>query len=212
VKVLIFGASGNIGSAIAKELVRRGHSVTAATRSGAPIDGLDVPVQKASAADPETVARLAAGQDAVASAVGPRHGADNDEAVLVGAALGLIEGARKAGVKRLVVLGGAGSLEVAPGVRLVDTPRFPAEWKPNALAQAAALRLFRTVEDLDWTYISPPALIERGAQTGTYRRGSDQLLTDANGNSRITYPDYAIAYVDELEQGNALRQRITVAQ
>ena len=210
-KVLLFGASGNIGTAIVRELVSRGHTVTAATRSGAAVEDLDVEARAADATDAEQVAAAAAGQDAIVSAVGPRHGVDNDEDTLVGAAQGLIEGARQAGVDRLLILGGAGSLEVAPGIRLVDTPEFQDAWKPNALAQAAALGVYRLCDDLDWTYISPAALIEAGERTGSYRVGGDELLTDDKGRSRITYADYAIALVDELEQNNALQCRITVA-
>ncbi len=209
--VLLFGASGNIGRAIAHELVARGHVVTGATRSGDPIDDLDIGVLTADATDADQVAAAATGQDAIVSAVGPRRGVDDDEDTLVGAARALIEGARRAGVTRLVVLGGAGTLEVAPGIRLVDTPEFLEAWKPNALAQAAALDLYRRCDDLDWTYISPAALIEAGERSGSYRVGGDELLVDAQGRSRITYPDYAIALVDEIEQGNAKKRRITVA-
>ena len=210
-KVLLFGASGNIGSAITHELVARGHNVTAATRSGGTVVGLGLAIRHVDVTDPDQVAKAAAGQNAIVSAVGPRHGVDDDKRTLVGAAHGLVEGARQAGVRRLVVLGGAASLEVAPGVRLIDTADFPQAWKPNALAQAAALDIYRDAADLDWTYISPAALIEAGDRTGHFRIGGDELLIDEHGHSRITYPDYAIALVDELEQGNAVRRRITVA-
>ncbi|HEV8295788.1 MAG TPA: NAD(P)H-binding protein [Acidimicrobiales bacterium] len=212
-KVLLFGASGNIGEAIARELVARGHTVTGATRRGATVEGLDIAVVPANVTDVEDVAALAVGQDAIVSAVGPRHGVDADDgtALFVGAAHALVDGARKAGVRRLVVVGGAGSLEIAPGVRLVDSPEFLDAWKPNALAQTAALDVYRTIDDLDWTYISPAALIEAGERTGRYRTGGEQLLTDDQGKSRITYADYAIALVDELEQRNAAGRRITVA-
>lgn len=209
--VLLFGASGNIGHAIATELVRRGHDVTGANRTGTPVAGLDVPVVAADATDPASVAAQAAGKDAIISAIGPRHGADNDAEILVGSAHGLIDGLRAAGVDRLLVVGGAGSLTVAPGVRLVDTDEFPEAWKPVALAAADALDVYRKVDDLAWTYVSPPALIEAGDALGHYRVGGDELLTDDSGTSRISYPDYALALVDELEQGNALGRRITVA-
>ena len=157
--VLLFGATGNIGSAVAGELVVRGHRVTAATRRGGDVDGVDLAVRRADAADPVQVAEAAAGQDAIVSAIGPQHGVDDDEKVLVGGAEGLIAGARRAGVKRLVVVGGGGSLLVASGQRLLDTPDFPPAWRPGALSQATALDLYRAADDLDWTYISPPFLI-----------------------------------------------------
>lgn len=211
-KVLLFGASGNIGSAIAAELTSRGHSVTGATRSGPrPGDPQEIETLRVDATDAAEVAAAAPGYDAIVSALGPRHGADDDEAIIVGAARGLIDGARRAGVRRIIVVGGAGSLEIAAGVRLVDTPDFPAAWKSNALAAAAALDVFRGVTDLDWTYVSPAAVIEAGQRTGHYRAGGDQLVTDAGGSSRISYADFAIALADELELGNAVRRRMTAA-
>jgi putative NADH-flavin reductase len=209
-KVLVFGAGGTIGRAITAELLARGHTVTGASRSGQ-ADGLGVPMVPGDAADPATVARLASGQDAVIAAIGPKPGAAVRQDAFSGPAHGLIEGLRTAGVQRLLVLGGAGSLESAPGQRVVDAPDFPAAWKPNALGQAQALGIYRTVSDLDWTYISPAAIIGPGERTGTYRVGGDQLLVDAAGESRISFPDYAAAFVDELEKGNAIRRRITVA-
>jgi putative NADH-flavin reductase len=210
-KVLVFGAAGTIGSAITAELLSRGHAVTAASRSGAQAEGLGVPVVAADAADPEAVARLAADHDAVVAAIGPKPGAEVPAGAFSGPAHGLIEGLRKAGVRRLLVLGGAGSLEVAPGQRVVDAPDFPDAWKPNALGQAEALDIYRTVGDLDWTYVSPAAIIQPGERTGTFRIGGDQLLVDAAGESRISIPDYAAGLVDELENGDAIRRRITVA-
>ena len=208
--VVVFGATGNIGSAITGELLARGHTVTAASRRGESLDGLDVATERADVTDPEQVAHVAAGHDAIVSAVGPRLGSDTEQP-FVAAARALVAGARQAGVARLVVVGGAGSLEVAPGTRLVDTPGFHEEWKPNALAQADALDVYREVEDLDWTYVSPAALIGPGERVGHYRRGGDELLVDDKGTSRIAYPDFAIAIVDTLERDDAPRQRITVA-
>jgi hypothetical protein len=210
-KILLFGATGNIGSAIAGELAARHHEVIAAVREPRPIEGLELTAIKADATDAAQVAKVAKGTDAIISAVGPAHGVDNDETTFVGAAHALIEGARSAGVQRLIVVGGAGSLEVAPGVRVVDSADFPEAWKPNALAQGAALEIYRTVNDLNWTYVSPAAMIGPGERTGSYRVGADQLLTDENGVSTISYADYAVAIVDELETNASPRRRITVA-
>lgn len=210
-KVVVFGAAGAIGRAITAELLARGYTVTAVTRTGGPVEGLVVQAVTGDAADPASVAKHAAGQDAVVSAVGPHRGAEDEEESLVGAARGLIGGLRQAGVRRLVVVGGAGSLQAAPGTRLLDTPDFPPAWKPTALAHAAALDIYRDVEDLDWTCVSPAALIEPGERTGAFRIGCDQLLADAAGNSRISIPDFAIAVADVLERGEAIRRRITVA-
>jgi uncharacterized protein len=212
-KVLVFGASGVIGRAITAELLERGHTVTAASRSGAPVEGLVVRTVTGDASDPASVARLAAGQDAVASAIGPRQGSGEDaEESLLSAARGLAEGLRRAGVRRLMVVGGAGSLEVAPGKRLVDSPGFPPAGKPTALAHARTLdEVYRGIDDLDWTYVSPAGVIGPGQRTGEFRVGGDQLLVDDSGQSRISIADYAIAFADELEDGEAFRRRITVA-
>jgi uncharacterized protein len=191
--------------------VTRGHSVTGASRSGEARADVIIPMVKADVTNADQVAEAASGHDAIVSAVGPLHGVDNDEETFVGAAHGLIEGARRAKVTRLIVVGGAGSLEASPGVRVVDTPEFSDAWKPNALAQASALAIYRGVTDLEWTYISPAAMIGPGERTGSYRFGGDQLLTDKDGSSRISYGDYAAGLVDELEQGNAKGKRITIA-
>jgi hypothetical protein len=165
------------------------------------------------ARDPGSVARLAAGQDAVAAATGPRRGDGEDpEDSLLGAARGLAEGLRQAGVRRLVVVGGAGSLEIAPGQRLVDRPDFPPAHKPAALAHARALdEVYRRIEDLDWTCVSPARVTGPGERTGEFRVGGDRLLVDESGESRISIPDFAIAFADELEHGAAFRRRITAA-
>jgi len=213
IKIVLFGAGGRIGRGIADELLLRHHLVTGVTRggNGAVPHGSAMTVRAANVTNPDVVADLIAGQDAVASAVGPQIGVEDDETILLGAARSLITALPRANVRRLVVLGGAGGLEVAPGVRVVDTPDFPAVWKANALAQIKALALYREVEDLDWTVVSPAALIEPGERTGKFRIGGDQLLVDAAGISRISIADYAIAFVNELERGEAIRRRITVA-
>ncbi|MFJ6216792.1 NAD(P)-dependent oxidoreductase [Streptomyces sp. NPDC092296] len=210
-KVLLFGATGHIGSAIAAELLSRGHQVTGVTRSGSNGDDAGFPLVAGDVSNAAQVAELAAGHDLVASAVGPRLGVDDDREILIGATNGLIEGLRKSGVKRLVVLGGAGSLETAPGVRVIDSPHFPEMWKANAHAQIEALGIYREVQDLDWTFISPAQMIEPGERTGSYRVGGEQLLVDAEGKSRISIADYAIAFVDEIERGASIRTRIAVA-
>lgn len=208
--VLLFGATGTIGSHIATEALNRGHNVTGVTRRGKG-QGSPDPRLKVVAGDVTSagdVARLAQGQDAVASAV--RAPADNPK-MLVAAARALVDGLRQAGVKRLVIVGGAGSLEVTPGVQLVDTPDFPTAWRPESSAHRDALAFYRGVEDLDWSYLSPAALIQPGERTGRFRIGADQLLTDEHGQSRISMEDFAIAFVDELERGKAIRRRITVS-
>ena len=169
--------------------------MTAATRA----TGADV-------TDSPSVANIAAGADAVVSAVSAR----GMSYTLADVAPALVEGVRAAGVRRLLVVGGAGGLEVAPDKRLLDTPDFPQDWKPEAIAHTKALDYYRSVEDLDWTFVSP-AFIHPGERTGRYRLGGDQLLVDDNGNSEVSAEDYAIAIGDLLEHGGRERERITVA-
>ena len=122
----------------------------------------------------------------------------------------MIGAVKKAGVKRLLVVGGAGSLEVSPGVQLVDTPDFPEAYKPEALAGRDFLNVLRGERELDWTFLSPSALFVPGERTGKFRLGTDRLLVDAKGESKISMEDYAIALVDELETPRHSRQRFTV--
>jgi putative NADH-flavin reductase len=214
-KIALFGASGVIGQRILAEALRRGHNVTALVRDPAKLTVHDPKLRAAAAnvTDAAGVAAAVRGHDAVVSAVGPRHdGGSDTNGIFADAAHALIAGLNQAGVKRLLVLGGAGTLEVAPGVRVVDTPEFPAAWKGNALGQADALNILRTEGGgLDWTYISPAAMIAPGERTGTYRIGGDQILTDAQGESHISAEDYAVALLDELETPAHVKQRITVA-
>jgi len=209
-KIALFGATGMIGSRIAAEAARRGHQVTALARNPARVPA-DVPNLKAAQADLLDAASVGAavrGHDVVASAYAPPQG---DVGVLDKATRALVEGVRAAGLKRLVVVGGAGSLEVAPGKQLVDSEGFPDAYKAVALAHRDALGYYRSVADLDWTFFSPAAIIAPGERTGTFRTGTNSLIADAEGNSRISAEDYAIAFVDELEQGRFIRQLTTVA-
>lgn len=208
-RILLFGATGMVGSRIAAEALSRGHEVTAVSRSGKPVG--DATSVTGDASDAAKVAELAAGHDAVASALAPPRDGSAPAAPFLAANAAVVDGVRTSGINRLVVVGGAGSLEVAPGKDLVDEPDFPDLYKAESLAQRDALGYYRTVNDIDWTYISPAALIEPGERTGTFRIGGDRLLADAEGNSRITAEDYAIAFVDELEKTAHPRARIGVA-
>ncbi|HUR64541.1 MAG TPA: NAD(P)H-binding protein [Candidatus Thermoplasmatota archaeon] len=205
----LFGASGNIGSRIAREAVRRGHQVTALVRHPETVSGRDPGLKavKGDVTDPVQVEVAARNHDVVASAIAPPP---TDLPALVDAAKSLVTAARQSG-KRVVVVGGSGSLEVAPGKQLVDSPQFPAAWRPIALAHRDALQVFRDEGGEGWTVISPAALIEPGQRTGRFRWGTDQLLADKAGDSRISMEDFAVAFVDELEAGRNLGKRITVA-
>ncbi|HVJ06816.1 MAG TPA: NAD(P)-dependent oxidoreductase [Acidisarcina sp.] len=207
--VVLYGATGMIGSRILRELVSRGHRVTAVARNISKVPTMPgVEAEQGDVRDPESVAMTAEESDAAISAISPGLNASQD--VLSQDYRSLIAGLKKAGVKRLIAVGGAGSLEVVPGVQLVDTPDFPAGWKGVALAHRDVLKVLGE-SGLDWTSLSPAALIQPGTRTGKFRIGKDQLLTDSKGESRISAEDYAVALVDELENPKHVGQRFTVA-
>lgn len=200
-KVAVLGASGRAGSEITKELSARGHQVLAIARKPEAILQLPGVIPKAGdASDSTALADLIRPADAVISALHFDVTAET-----------LLSALKQAGVPRLLVTGGAASLEAAPGVRVIDTPDFPAEWKDIALGGIAFLDALRSETGTDWTFFSPAALLFEGSRLGTYRTGTDQLLTDANGESQISFADYAIAMVDELEQHRHSRARFTAA-
>lgn len=205
-KVVLFGASGMIGSRILKELQARGHQVTAAVREPSKLNAAGLDVRQSDILDPKSVEQVSKGADAVISAYSPGV---TDPSTLSAATKSLIAGVTAAGVRRLLMVGGAGSLEVAPGLHLVDAPDFPPDWKSIALAHRDALALLKN-SDLDWTSLSPAAMIEPGVRTGTFRTGKDELISDSKGESRISAEDYAVALVNELESPGNIRQRFTV--
>ncbi|QND56851.1 NAD(P)-dependent oxidoreductase [Mesorhizobium huakuii] len=199
-KVALIGASGAVGSRLLKELSDRGHTVTGITRNPEKIADLPgVTARKGDVFDKEGLAKLIHGHDVVISAV---HFLDSDPDTLIAAV-------RASGAKRYLIVGGAGSLEVAPGKRLVDTPEFPAIYKAEAQKGADFLDTLKTVGDLDWTFLSPSAMFIPGERTGKYRLGKDTLLASDKGSS-ISFEDYAIVMVDEIEKPAHVRQRFTV--
>jgi uncharacterized protein len=200
-KIAVVGASGNAGSRITKELARRGHAVTAIARKPEKIAALqNVTAKAGDVMDQASLARLLAGHDVAISAV---HFLDSDPNKLIAAA-------KDSKVGRYLVVGGAGSLEVAPGVRLVTTPGFPAQYKAEAEKGAAFLDLLRQQRELNWTFLSPSALFTAGERTGKFRLGTDQLLTAADGKSWISFEDFAVALADEIERPAHVRSRFTV--
>jgi putative NADH-flavin reductase len=168
---------------------------------------------KADATNPDSVAGVVKGADAVVSAISPRPNARGLPAPSLAAnSRALIKGLKQAGVKRILYVGGASSLEVAPGKALADTPDFPAAYKDEAREGREALAVWRgEAKGLDWTYLSPAAEIAPGARTGKYRTTGDQLLVDAKGKSFITFEDYAVAVLDELERPKHVGKRFGVA-
>jgi len=206
-KVVLFGATGKTGSRLLQELVSRGHEVTASAR-----DVGKLPVSAAHAvkqddlSDASQIAATIAGADAVISAYAPPAD-DTDQLVRV--TQRQVDAVRRTGVDRLLVVGGAGGLNVAPGVSLIDSGHLPAPYLPIATSHVKALDVLRR-SDVDWTYLAPAAYFEPGERKGKFRLGTDELVTDASGESRISMEDYAIALVDELENGAHRRQRFSV--
>lgn len=201
-KVVLIGATGRGGSCILRELLARGHEVTAVARD---VDALTsepmVHPVKADVSDPAAMTEILRGHDAAISAVR-----------FLGTDLrSLLRSVEAAEVPRILVMGGAASLLLEDGTKLIDDPAFPPEYGPEARAAMAFLNDLKAERELDWTFLSPAALIEHGERTGVFRTGGDALLVDAAGVSRITFEDYAVAMVDELEVASHSRQRFTVA-
>jgi hypothetical protein len=199
-KVALVGASGNAGSRILAELSSRGHAVTAIARHPEKIAKLpNVTPVSGDADDADALAGILRGHDVVVTSI---HFTGSDANKLIAAV-------KKSGTKRYVVVGGAGSLEVAPGVKLIDAPQFPPEAKPEAAAGGAFLDKLRGETSVDWTFLSPSALFVPGQRTGQFRLGGDQLIASEAGSS-ISFEDYAIALVDEIETPKHVRARFTV--
>lgn len=210
-KLAIIGASGFVGSAILKEALDRGHEVTAIVRYPEKLQPhANLHPLKGDVYNADDVARLVAGHEAVISAFNPGWSNPDIYKQQVKGTHAIINGVKKAGMKRLLFVGGAGSLEVKPGVQSVDLPDFPTEYKQGALAMREALNMLRKETTLEWSFLSPSADLSPGQRTGKFRLGTDQLLTNAQGESRISVEDYAMAMIDEVEKPKHIRRRFTV--
>ncbi|OQW30503.1 MAG: 3-beta hydroxysteroid dehydrogenase [Nitrospira sp. SG-bin1] len=209
--IALIGATGFVGSGILREALTRGHEITALVRDP---EGLTphprLRAQKADVYDVADVARLVAGHDAVISAFNPGWSNPDIYNLQLKGTRAIIDGVKKAGVKRLLFVGGSGSLEVKPGVQGVDLPGFPEQYKQGALATREALTMLREETSLEWSVLSPSADLFPGERTGQFRLGTDQLLRDANGESRISIEDFAVAMLDEAERPAHVRRRFTV--
>lgn len=200
-KIALIGATGNVGTKIVNEALSRGHQVTGIARHIEKLEARQgLTAKQADLADEKTLAAAVRGHDAIIVSVRYQH---ND-------VLKAFVAAKAAGVKRVLLVGGAASLEASPGVRLVDTPGFPAEIKVEALPAAEALNRVRAEQALDWTFVSPSIMLVPGERTGKFRIGTDQVLKDEKGDSRISQEDLAVAILDELEKPRHIRKRFTV--
>ena len=200
-KIALIGATGNVGQRIIAEAVSRGHQVTAIARNIGGLGASDAVTPKAGdLGDEAAIADLLEGHDAAVLSV-RFQGLDFEQ---------VLRAVKASGVPRLLVVGGAASLEVAPGLAMLDTPDFPDFIKPEASPARDALNRLRQEQELDWTFLSPSVFFGPGERTGKFRLGTDQLLTADDGKSHISYEDYAIALLDEIEQPHHRRARFTV--
>ncbi len=211
-KIALIGGTGFVGSAVLEELLQRSHTVTALARNPAryaPREHLTVAA--ADAMDARQVAQAVEGADAVVSAYNPGWKEPQIQALFVQGTRAIVDGVKRSGVKRLLVVGGAGSLYVAPGVQGVDTPHFPAEWKEGALGARTALNMIREETSLDWSFVSPAVMLAPGERTGKFRIGGDEVLMTGDQPAGISVADLAVAIVDEIETPRHLKRRFTVA-
>jgi len=205
--VALYGSTGKAGSRILKELVSRGHRVTAIARDPAKLQGIDgISTKKDDLSDVSTTAEAIRGADTVISAYAPPP---DDTEEIVGVTQRLVEAVKRAGNARLLVVGGAGGLNVAPGVTLIDSGYLPDAYKPIAKSHERVLNVLRASE-IDWTYLAPAAFFEPGERTGKFRLGKDELIANDKQESRISMEDYAIALVNELEKPEHRKQRFSV--
>src|SRR5580658_7581741 len=208
-KVVLLGATGFVGSALLKEALDRGHTVTAIVRDPEKLEKRALIPKTGDVYDTASLAGLVEGNDALISAFNPGWTNPNLYEDQVRGTKSILAAAKKAGIKRVLWVGGAGGLEVKPGVRVVDDPALPAWVRPGALATINALDQLRREPDLEWTFLAPSAEVKPGERTGKFRLEGDQLLVDSAGHSRISVQDFAVAMIDELERPRHLRQRFT---
>jgi len=215
-KVALIGASGFVGSAILKEALDRGHEVTAIVRNpeNITLQHDHLKIIKADILDTDQVAKAVAGTDAVISAYNPGWSNPDIYEEFLKGSRSIQAGTKAAGVKRYIVIGGAGSLEVAPGVQAVDTPDFPAAIKPGATAARDYQGIIKEETELDWTFFSPAFEMHQGTsgvRTGTYRTGLDTPVFNEEGRSILSVEDLALVIIDELETPKHIKQRFTAA-
>lgn len=211
-KLVVIGASGFVGTQVVKEALQRGYSVTAVARDTGKIAEKSDRLQtvQADIFDTAALAKIMAGHDAVISAYNSGWSNPNLYDDFINGSKSIQEATKQAGVKRLLVVGGAGSLFIQPGVQLVDTPQFPAEWKTGATAARDYLNILKTETALDWTFLSPAIMLHPGKRTGQYRTGTEEPVFDSNNKCEISVEDLAVALMDEVEKKQFIRKRFTV--
>jgi putative NADH-flavin reductase len=214
-KIALIGATGFVGSAILKEALNRGHEVTAIVRHPEKLEAQNNLVAvKSDVMNSDELSKILKGNDVVISAYNAGWTNPNIYDDFLKGSKSVQEAVKKSGVKRYIVVGGAGSLFIAPGVQFVDTPQFPEEWKPGALSARDYLNELKNEDQLDWTFVSPAIEMNHSLpheRKGVYRTGLDNPVFDANNRSTISVEDLAVAIVDEAEHPKHIRVRFTVA-
>lgn len=210
-KVFLIGATGRVGSKILREALDRGHHMSAVARH---VDRVprhsNLIAVNGDVFDTERLAEQILGHDAVIHSYAPLRDHPDRRGEQIRATTSIILALKKSGVKRILAVGGAGTLESSPGVRLMDTPELPQEWLSGAIATAEIKYLLEKELDLEWTFLSPSLYLRPGTRTGKFRLGTDDLLRDQDGSSRISTEDYAVAMIDEMENPRHTRRRFTV--
>lgn len=212
-KTALIGASGFVGSAILKELLSRGYEVEALVRNpeNVKVNNPHLTVKKVDVADTKALAADLKGYDTIISAYNPGWTNPNIYNLTLQNYPRILEAAKEAGVKRLLIVGGAGTLFCSPGLRVVDSGAIPAEIMGGVKSLGKFyLETLNNEKDIDWVFFSPAGVLEPGEATGTYRLGKDDLIVDSNGNSHITVGDYAKAMVDELDTPSHHKERFTI--
>lgn len=212
-KITLIGATGFIGSKTLEETLNKGYQVTAVLRdpSKLKVEHPNLKKIQGDIFDTEELAKIISGSEAVLDSYNPGWTDPNIRENMINGSLSILNATKKAGIKRIIVMGGAGSLEVQPGVQLIDTPEFPKEYFAGADGARQILNHLRSENELEWTFLSPSAVIEpEGTKTGKYRFSKESLLVDSNGHSHISLADLVKAFVDELEERKYVKQRFTV--
>lgn len=211
-KIAIIGATGFVGSAVLNEALQRGHEVTAIARNTDKITtkNAKLKVVSADADNSDNLAKLLTGNDAVVNTFNAGWTNPNLYNDFIKGSEAIQQATKLSGVKRLLVVGGAGSLEIAPGLQLVDSPEFPAQWKSGATAARDYLNTLKKENELDWTFLSPAIELHPGTRTGVFRLGTDQPVFDDSNHAKISVEDLAVAIINELEQNKFTKRRFTV--
>lgn len=209
-KIALIGATGFVGKAVLAEALQRGYEVTAIARNPkTDVESDKITLKTADVYNVDELAEALKGHDAVVNSF--NAGWTNPDLYndFIKGSEAIQQATKQAGVKRLLVVGGAGSLYIA-GQQLVDSPQFPAEWKAGATAARDYLNIIKKEEDLDWTFLSPAINLHPGSRTGVYRTGTDEPVFNDKHEHEISVEDLAVAILDELENNQFVKRRFTV--